>query len=523
MRAYYIADKAPANVLAFSWNSGDPYGNAGAAPTQAAPLPDSALSGEYKAFVGFMDVSPEVKKIPGLIMTGANDQRFRSVLDYVFAQALPNSPWAFGLIPNRAHQYSPAEEALDLAFFEAILGGAPLTMIVPSGKGLLPATPAVSSAWSSVFGTTPVPTPGPTPNPVPTPTPTPTPPPPAPTPTPTPTPTPGPVPAPGATFRVQVSGTHIVRADDGTQWMGRGANIPDLRGCDACTYENRGLALVTWKKRADALFRDWGATFCRLTLESYATLGSRVHGLPVSQDPAYLDEIEAMVKYVGDTYPNVQLLVTLFLDPSIPTTGNYAGLPSPATVPVWQLIATRLAKYQHVWFGCCNEPQSNYDGSWDGYARTQFTNIITAIRAIEAAQNVPPHIITVQGTGGWARLFTAFQNQPLADANIVYERHVYEAQSVFAAPLAAQIAKLPTIIGEWGPDTSIGSSMAAMQQLLPVIEAARIPWAAWTFHQRCPTTCSLLVDNSAGGCGDNMTILPSTWGQYVKDAIAAGK
>src|SRR5436309_1928750 len=72
---------------------------------------------------------------------------------------------------------------------------------------------------------------------------------------------------------LHTSCNRILKAD-GTQWMGRGANLPDTRGCDACTIAQPNVDEVV--RRMDALVDGWGASFLRIDLEAYAQQGPRV-------------------------------------------------------------------------------------------------------------------------------------------------------------------------------------------------------------------------------------------------------
>ena len=62
---------------------------------------------------------------------------------------------------------------------------------------------------------------------------------------------------------------------DGQIWQGRGANLQDTRGCNACTWDQPNTAEV--KRRIDHLTGVWGADFIRLTLESYEYSQGRTH------------------------------------------------------------------------------------------------------------------------------------------------------------------------------------------------------------------------------------------------------
>jgi hypothetical protein len=322
---------------------------------------------------------------------------------------------------------------------------------------------------------------------------------------------------------VKVEGLKLVRADNGQAWQGRGANLPDLRGCNACTYQPRELAMIAWKKRADALFGLWGANFARLNLTSVGDLENRRHGLSVTVDPQYLDEIEEMVRYIGETHPHVQLLVNLFSDPSF-AEGRWE--PTQASIRCWELIASRLVKYPHVWFGLTNEIP---DGVNKVELRANYERMISVIRAAELEANAPSHIITVQGHGGWARCFDDYVARPFSDPQVVYERHVYESTQAFSVrerwstrtPVPEMAAEVPTIIGEFGPD--LGMTLPDCGALVQLCEQLGLSYLGWTFHMRCGDGCNMFEDHSQWGCGDNMALIPTPWGQLVMDAIADGR
>jgi hypothetical protein len=54
--------------------------------------------------------------------------------------------------------------------------------------------------------------------------------------------------------------------------------------------------------------------------------------------------------------------------------------------------------------------------------------------------------------------------------------------------------------------------------LMDLAEANDVPYAAWIFHMRCGT--ELLVDNSEGGCGIDMSLEPTSWGDLFRERLA---
>jgi hypothetical protein len=72
------------------------------------------------------------------------------------------------------------------------------------------------------------------------------------------------------------------------------------------------------------------------------------------------------------------------------------------------------------------------------------------------------------------------------------------------------------IIGEFGP--AQGMTNSDCTTLMNLAEQQQIPYLAWTFHGRCPP--NLLVDNSGGGCGVGMELVPTPFGQRLKTRLA---
>lgn len=137
---------------------------------------------------------------------------------------------------------------------------------------------------------------------------------------------------------------------------------------------------------------------------------------------------------------------------------------------------------------------------------------------MEDAAGAPHHVITVQGTGGWARYLQYYVDHPITAGdgdNIAYEIHVYDPASELDWMLTQPAATLPVIIGEYGP--SAYSSYADTDALVELARSLGTPYLAWTFHPNCPPN---LIEATEAGCGGGMDLVPTEWGQRVLDDLA---
>ncbi|HYO56721.1 glycoside hydrolase family 5 protein [Archangium sp.] len=304
----------------------------------------------------------------------------------------------------------------------------------------------------------------------------------------------------------------------GEVWRGRGANLHDTRSCDACTYAPPNVNEV--KRRIDTLVDVWNANFIRLNLESYASPYHenvnvpRVQWQGILDDPQYLAHVKEIVDYIG-TKPGVYVLLSLWEDPTF----SSLGWPTGQTIPIWRKLAKTFKNTPHVLFGLCNEPQSNDDGARDAQVWTAMNNTVAAIRAVEDEAGTPRHIITVQGTRNWGRWLDYYLTHPITAGggqNIAYETHAYEPAIGFSQLFELPARTLPIIIGEFGPDQ--GMTEQDGERLMDRAEALDIPYLAWTFHMRCSP--DLLVDFTDNACGVGMPLVPTSWGQRIKDRFA---
>jgi endoglucanase len=315
----------------------------------------------------------------------------------------------------------------------------------------------------------------------------------------------------GGSTWLRTSKNHIVKAD-GTVWHGRGANLPDTRSCNACTFQAPSVAEV--QRRIDELVDVWKASFIRFDLESYASSGGRVQWQTVVDDSSYLADVKSIVDYIG-TKPGVYVMVTLWEDPSF----SSMGWPQAATNTELTKLASTFISSPHVLYGVCNEPQSNFDGSLDFQVWSAMNSAVAAIRTVEDAAGAPRHIVAVQGTGGWARRLDYYVTHPITAGggeNIAYEVHVYDPASNFPGLFQTAALTLPVIIGEFGP--AGGMTTSDIDVMMSSAESLQVPWLAWTFHMRCPP--NLLQDNSGGGCGIGMALQPTSFGTQIKTRLA---
>jgi hypothetical protein len=313
-------------------------------------------------------------------------------------------------------------------------------------------------------------------------------------------------------------GNHLY-APNGKIWHGRGANVMDTRSCNACTWAPPVVSEVN--RRIDELVDNWKANFIRLALESYGSADGRDSSNYQSalQDSQYLADIRSIVQHIG-TKPGVNVLVSVWVDPSIDANGWPTVGSSTTTDAEWQKLVSALYDQPQVIFGIINEPQGNYDGSQDKQVWDRMSAVVKAIRDAEDVAQVPYHVITVQGTGGWARRLDYYVTHPITERggqNVAYEVHVYNATADFPTLFENAAKTLPVVIGEFGPDGTY-MQLPDCTNMMDVAQQMEIPHLAWTFHMRCDP--NLLVDNSGGGCGVGMSLQPTAWGSLIKTRYA---
>jgi hypothetical protein len=299
---------------------------------------------------------------------------------------------------------------------------------------------------------------------------------------------------------------------DGNIWQGRGANLMDTRSCNACAYQKPNVDEV--KRRIDELVDIWKADFIRLNLESYGSADGRDpnNWASVLADSNYIENIKSIVRYIG-TKPNVYVMVSLWVDPSI----NNMGWPTSTTNTVWSTLVDALGDQLHVLFGVVNEPEYNFDGSQDPDVWSAMNSAVQTIRDEETLKGFSPHVIVVQGTRDWGRRLDYYITHPITAGggnNIAYETQVYNPSADFKTLFEDPSNTLPVIIGQFGPN---GMTEADCATMMIRADALKIPYLAWAFHMRCPP--NLLEDYSNGGCGVGMALVPTSWGLLLKNHL----
>lgn len=308
------------------------------------------------------------------------------------------------------------------------------------------------------------------------------------------------------------SGNRIL-LPDGSRWHGRGANLPDFRGCGSSLSGPPNLNEL--ERRVDTLVDDWHANVIRLDLESdSSTAGGKAPN--VLGDAQYLAAVEEVVRYIEAK--NVYVILSLWIDPTF----DANGWPTAATADEWKLLATQFAHDDRVLFGLVNEPKNNADGSLDAQVWAAMNSTVQAIRDAEAAAGGGSHLVAVQGTGSWGRRASYYVQHPITAGggkNVAYEIHIYNPQTEFDA-LLAPASTLPMIIGEFGPSTDATAPMtvADAQALMARATTLELPHLAWAFHMRCAP--NLIQDLSNGGDGTGMSLVPTDWGNALREHLA---
>jgi endoglucanase len=305
-----------------------------------------------------------------------------------------------------------------------------------------------------------------------------------------------------------------LNTSDGQPFRGRGANIHDTRSCWACSWSAPNTGEV--ERRIDELVDVWGASFVRLLLESYADdQGGAVQWQNVIDDPGYLQDVVEIVDYIGQK-PGMYVLMSLWADGSF----SAQGWPTATTIAEWELLAETFRNDGHVLFGIVEGPLGNVDGSLDSACWDAMNDTVAAIRAVEDGYGTPHHVIAVQGTRDKGRRLDYYVDHPITAGggeNIVYETHVYDPPTAFQTLFIGPSQTLPVIIGEFGPVAG-SMTLADCEDLMVQARANDIPHLGYTFHMRCGP--NMLVDYSAAGCGEGMTLDPTEWGTVLQTHLA---
>lgn len=313
-------------------------------------------------------------------------------------------------------------------------------------------------------------------------------------------------PAPANENWLRVQGNKFIDSS-GAVWVGRGVNVHDCRSCDACEGVAPADMQRELRRRVDFAI-GLGANFFRLCLESGE------NNLPYERDPDYRQSTIDLVSYIGSKGCRVLVAPWDFKGLII----DDQGVPTDAAIATWMAIAADLADQGHVLYGLCNEPEQNYAGADDARRIAQYVKLINAIRSVESSRRKPNHIIVVQALGGWSSNWGSLLRYNFGDTQIAYEVHEYSHVEYWDTEVFTPAQSKAVIVGEFGPAPN-GDYMtnAETRTFMTRMRAAGITWAAWTLHMRCPP--NLLVDNSNWGCGRDMVLALTPWGQAVADNL----
>jgi len=311
-------------------------------------------------------------------------------------------------------------------------------------------------------------------------------------------------PAIASPFSLSVSGNKIL--DNGVEFQGKGVNLHDTRGNNACAYTPPNVGEVI--RRLDHL-KSKGVTIVRMIMESYAVANGRVNYKSIFEDSAYLEDIKTIVSHAGKL--GLKIMVTPFVDPSV--VGS-SGEVTPGLIQFWQKMTSSFIDSGHIIFGIINEPEMNNDGSRNDIRRQGFLDAIDAIRSAEKPGQ--EHIIAVQGIAAWGREMMYWVNNPINKTNIVYEVHAYDPQNKFNERFIIPSRTLPIIIGEFGPDGTY-MDLPGCEALILKANELNITWLGWAFHPQSPP--SMLINNG-NNCGIDMDLNQLTpWGQLIIDNL----
>ena len=318
---------------------------------------------------------------------------------------------------------------------------------------------------------------------------------------------------------LRVVGNHI-RTSDGRPLHARGANLHDPRSCDGCTY--LPLEIAETERRADTLIDDWKATLVRFDLESYASAAypkgdqrAPSQWKNILHDPAYFKAVQEIVHHI--LAKGAYVLVSEWLDP----TTTEAEIPTAETNREWDLLARAFAADPRVLYGLVNEPHDAPAN--DAAAFAALNAAVQTIRDAEKALGAKQHIVSVPGVDGYARNVAYFVDHPITaggGANIVYEIHVYNSAAEFQNLFVGPAAKIPILIGEFGPSTNPPMSFVDISTMMETAEKLEVPYIAWNFHSNCPPNL-LQAAADGGSCGIGMPLVPTPdWGTLVKNRFA---
>jgi hypothetical protein len=299
------------------------------------------------------------------------------------------------------------------------------------------------------------------------------------------------------------NGSGSTGGSGGTQWMGRGVNVDDI----FLGGYNPTLTLVpdaggTLETLVQTAITGWKPNFLRVSL--YLDSPPYLKESWVTGDAgAYKTPMTNFIKWIGDNYLDVWVLVTLRSDASMLDGGeDGTGLPTTMTDATYVALVDSFSTMSTVLFGISNEP-GGYNTFDAGTVSSAMSHAVGVIRAEENRLAVPHHIVSVQGTD-YTQDISYYSTSPLSYDNVVYEYHGYQPVTG-----AYTYTSIPVIVGEYGPDHVTGAFDAGA--FYGNVETKQIPNLAWDMEPYNDDPPDLVQVNHSDTHLD-----ASTWGAVVQ-------
>jgi hypothetical protein len=255
----------------------------------------------------------------------------------------------------------------------------------------------------------------------------------------------------------------------------------------------------------DTAITVWRANFIRVVLDM-----STYYDPDPDWSDSYRATMEAAIRRVGRTYPNVYLLLTPCAHFSMVEgdPGNQASMyPTETTFELYRKLVDSFHDWPHVVFALTNEGGGSYfAGSRTAQQADLYRRAIAAIRAQEDTHGGRRHLIAVQGPE-YAGVLTYYSQNAsrnvLNDAHVVYEAHHYPPYGYTEEGYT--FSNIPVFIGEYGMIDDLDEFFLEM-------ESKKIPNLVWIMDAW--GYCQPTVLQSTGMSGAN-PIQPNALGTVV--------
>jgi endoglucanase len=292
---------------------------------------------------------------------------------------------------------------------------------------------------------------------------------------------------------LKVSGTILLNSA-GDPVRLRGVNT----ACMEWTNDGEGHILET----VQTAIRDWHVNVIRLPLSQDRWFGKA----PQQDDNGKYYRI--LVRQVVDKVANSGCYIILDLHWS--NAGDWGKnigqhfMPDENSVSFWKDVAESYQNHPAVLFNLYNEP---HNVGWDIWLRGGFVTEkatrntpIQSYKAVgmqtllDAVRSTGAKNVVIVGGLDWSYDFTGIlQGRKLSDPDgngVLYDNHTYphkgDTVERWIAKMETASKKLPTIVGEFGPDprnaTPDEKDERWVRQVLQALEDHKWSWTAWDMH-----------------------------------------